>query len=157
MGSLIRAFIMAGTAAAALTLIVLCAFSAAEGLAWWMPLNATSHVIHGARAANIVTTDWVHTGSGTFFNIASCYFWAVIAVLLFYVFRRILHLEAVAASWIAGLGAAVTAGFVDYGLIPEKFTPGWELVLNWQAVMGSLLAMGVGLSLGLHAAFRKSG
>lgn len=146
-----RAFFTAGTGAVVLTVLGLGLFSAAEGLSWWMPLNATSHAFHGPEAAEVAEADWAHTGSGTLLHVLSCLFWAGVAVLLLYLVRRWLHSSGT-ASWTAGLGTAVIAGIVDYGLIPARLTPGWELVLGWQGVLAGLGALGVGLALGLHAA-----
>src|SRR5690606_31811586 len=55
-------------------------------------------------------------------------------------------------AWLAGLATATIAGLVDYGLMPARLRPGWELVLPPLAVVAGLVALGVGLSLGLAIA-----
>lgn len=158
-----RAFILAGAGAALLTVFVLGVFSTTQGWPWWMPLNATSHAVHGQEAIETQSFDWQYTGLGTVIHVLSCFFWAFIGLILLILLRRGEKFSAlgpggksrIAVPWIAGLAAAGLAGVVDYGLIPARLTPGWELVLGWQGVIAGLCALALGLALGLSAGRRK--
>ncbi|WP_258552058.1 hypothetical protein [Paracoccus versutus] len=140
---------LAGAGAALLSIPVLAALSAGRGLPPWMPLNATTHALHGAEAARTTALDLAHTGLGTAIHVASCFFWAGVAVLLV---RRAAR-GGPWLAWLAGLATAAMAGLIDYGLLPARLRPGWELVLPPWAVLAGLAALGVGLSLGLLAAW----
>lgn len=139
---------LAGVSAAVVSALALGAMSAARGLPAWLPLNATSHVLHGPDAASTPALDLAHTGLGAAIHVGSCFFWAAVAVLLIRKARR----GSAWQAWVAGLGTAILAGGVDYGLMPERLRPGWELVLPPLGVAAGLAAMGAGLALGLIAA-----
>ena len=139
---------LAGALAALLSALVLGATAAARGLPVWMPLNATTHALHGPAAAGTTALDLGHTGLGTAIHVASCFFWAAVAVLLV----RRLPQDRAWLGWTAGFATALMAGLVDYGLMPARLRPGWELVMPPWGVAAGLAALGVGLSLGLIAA-----
>ncbi len=139
---------LAATMAAIASAAMLGALAAARGLPPWIAINATSHVLHGPAAATEPALDLAHTGLGAVIHVASCFFWAAVAVLL----ARRARSGGMGLAWLAGLGTAALAGLVDYGLMPARLRPGWELVLPPAGVGLGLLALGVGLSLGLIAA-----
>ncbi|RDW12822.1 hypothetical protein DIE28_11485 [Paracoccus thiocyanatus] len=139
---------LAGALAAGLSAVVLGALAAARGLPVWMPLNATSHGLHGPQAATVTALDLAHTGLGAAIHVGSSFFWAAVAVFLL---RRAASGD-MRLAWLAGLATATIAGLVDYGLMPARLRPGWELVLPPLAVVAGLVALGVGLSLGLAIA-----
>lgn len=147
MASFDRALPVAGLLAGALCALALSLLAARQGLPPWTPLNATSHLIHGPAAA-IPDLNWTHTAPGGVIHFASAFFWAAIAVLLL----RLLGGTSVHLAWIFGLGTAALAGIVDYGLMPARLTPGWELILMPVEVALGFLALGIGLSLGLIVA-----
>ncbi|GEK69683.1 hypothetical protein [Paracoccus denitrificans] len=139
---------LAGACAAVLSALVLGAWAAARGMPVWMPLNATTHALHGPAAASTTALDLSHTGLGAAIHVASCFFWAAVAIWLV---RRVPRGGA-GLAWLAGLATAAMAGLVDYGLMPARLRPGWELVLPPLGVATGLAALGVGLSLGMIAA-----
>lgn len=141
------AWLLAGVMGTILSGVVLGTASALAGQPVWMPLNATSHGLHGAAAAEFTGMDFRHTGLGLVIHVASSFFWAAVAVVL-------LRWMGGRLVWLAGLGTALVAGAVDYGLMPARLTPGWELVLPPAGVIAGLLALGVGLSLGLRSGMR---
>lgn len=143
-----RGWPLAGLSATVVSGLALGALSAARGLPAFLPINATSHVLHGPEAARTTTVDLAHTGLGAAIHIGSCFFWAAVAVLLIRKARR----GSAWQAWVAGLGTAILAGGVDYGLMPERLRPGWELVLTPLGVSAGLAAMGAGIALGLIAA-----
>ncbi|WP_240200104.1 MULTISPECIES: hypothetical protein [Paracoccus] len=139
---------LAGAFAAVLSALALGVSSALRGLPVWMPLNATTHALHGPAAATTTAFDLTHTGLGAAIHVVSCFFWAAVAVLLIRKAAR----GGAAVAWLTGLATATIAGLIDYGLMPARLRPGWELVLSPLGVIAGLVALGVGLSLGLIAA-----
>lgn len=143
-----RSWLLAGTAATLLSVVVLGVAALAMGRPFWMPLNATSHALHGPEAGQFAGIDLAHTGVGMAIHVAACFFWAAVAVLMLRAAKR----GSPTLAWAAGLATAALAGVVDYALMPARLTPGWELVLPAAGVMAGLAAMGVGIALGLRAA-----
>lgn len=143
-----RSWPLAGGAATVLSVLVLGLAAMAAGLPFWMPLNATSHALHGPEAGQFAGLDLAHTGVGAVIHVAACFFWAAVAVLMLRAAER----GSPMLAWAAGLATGALAGVVDYALMPARLTPGWELVLPAAGVMAGLAAMGVGIALGLRAA-----
>lgn len=142
---------MAGAIAAMLSAVALGVCAALTGLPSWMPLNATSHVWHGPAAADVTAITWSHTAFGTAIHIASAFFWAAVAIVLF----RVMGNTRTGAAWMVGLGTAALAGVIDYGLMPSRLTPGWELVLPNAGVVAGFVALGVGIAIGLGLTQRR--
>ena len=149
----IRAFLLAGAGAAVLTIAVLGALSAATGAPWWAPLNATTHVFHGGEAAQVTAADWRHTGVGTIIHVLSCFFWALVALIILLLLRRGIG-RGLPMPWLAAGLTVLLAALVDYGLMPSRLTPGWELELSTPGVDAGFVALGVGFMPGLLAAAR---
>lgn len=139
---------LAGIHASALSALILGVLALAAGEPVWMPFNATTHAIHGPEAADVQALDLLHTGLGGTIHVLACFFWSGIAVLMI----RMIGLTRAGAVWLAGLATALLAGVVDYGLLPARLSPGWELILPWWAVGLGFVAMGVGIALGLNVA-----
>lgn len=148
-----RGWPLAGAWAAVISILVLGAASLATRQPFWMPLNATSHGLYGPEAAHFTGFDLAHTVVGAVIHVAACFFWAGVAVLMLRGVQR--GNMALAAG--AGLATAALAGVVDYALMPARLTPGWELVLPPAGVMAGLVALGVGLAIGLGLAHRNDG
>lgn len=138
---------IAGALAALLSALALALLSYGRGLVPWAAFNATTHAIHGPQAATTGQLDWSHTGLGLGIHVVSCFFWAAVAIL----FLRAASRGRLALAWLAGLGTALLALVIDYGLLPQRLSPGWHLVLPFRDVIAGFLALGVGLSLGLAA------
>lgn len=77
-----RGWPLAGAWAAVISILVLGAASLATGQPFWMPLNATSHGLYGPEAAQFTGFDLAHTVVGAVIHVASCFFWAAVAVLM---------------------------------------------------------------------------
>lgn len=151
MARLDHAWPLAAGGAVAASLLGLGLAALAVGLPFWMPLNATSHALHGPEAARFTGLDLSHTGLGLVIHVAACCFWAAVAVLML---RDSAHGSAVLA-WFAGLSTALLAGVVDYALMPARLSPGWELVLPPAGIAAGLASLGIGLALGLWLANRR--
>lgn len=118
-----------------------------EGRSAVAPINATSHVFHGARAGRVDETDISHTGVGSVINHGAAVFWAL--PFTWWLSQR----RNRPASHIA-LGAAATAtlaGAVDYGLVPRRLSPGWEHALPPRGVATTFGFLALGLALGALA------
>jgi len=135
----------AGVLASVLSGLVLFALSLQRGLPGWMPLNATTQAFYGPEVAGIQALDLAHTGLGAAIHVIACFFWSGVAVLLLRKAAR----GGYRLAWLAGLVTATIAGIVDYGLLPERLSPGWHLVLPPLGVALGFAAMGAGIALGL--------
>ncbi|WP_245155762.1 hypothetical protein [Paracoccus ravus] len=130
----------AGMVAAAFSLVVLGVLAALAGQPFWMPLNVTTQALYGPEVAQIREVDLGHTVLGLLIHVASCIFWAAIAFLL---------MGWVGSAVLAGFGTALLALVIDYGILPERLSPGWHLSLSFPAVICGFIAMGAGLAVGL--------
>jgi hypothetical protein len=118
-----------------------------EGRSALAPINATSHVLHGDRAGRVDRLDASHTGVGALVNHGAAIFWA-----LPFTWWLAQGRDRPAAQIAAGAAAtAAVAGAVDYGLIPRRLTPGWELVLPPRGVVATFGALALGLAVGAVA------
>ena len=110
------------------------ALARAEGSGALQPINATSHWLQGRSAGRVREADTAHTllGAGTHF-VASL-MWAGV----FQALRRIPRGRSAA---IDAVGVSAVAALVDYGLVPKRLTPGWELAVSPAAIAAAYVAM----------------
>jgi hypothetical protein len=113
------------------------------------PINSTSHVVWGERAAAVEDVDLAHTGLGFAVNYGASAFWAGLYERWFGDAAERRDFGAAAAG-----AAAITAlaYLTDYHVVPKRLTPGWE-----QRVRPSSLALIYGalaLSLPLRGLLR---
>ena len=120
----------------------------AEGKPLARPFNATSHWLHGQAAGRLNTADMRHTGLGLATNQAAAMFWGSLFGL--YLAARPRHGNGRIMRDAALMG--LIASLVDYGLMPKRLTPGWELALRRTSVGFAMAAMALGLGLGGIAA-----
>lgn len=140
----VRLAVFCGVGAATCTLSALTLLARAEDKSPLRPLNATSHVFAGPAAGVEEDARPLLTGAGVAINIAASFFWGSITAALLASQERPSKAKSIAAA------AAVTglAGLVDYGLVPKRLTPGWELALRKRSVVTAMAAMGLGLAAG---------
>lgn len=133
-----------GTVASLVTSGVLALLAKLEGKGAVQPFNATSHWLHGEKAARVKRADLAHTAVGFATHHASAMFWAVPfeAWLSRQPPRPPLMMLRDASA------VAAIAAFVDYVLVPKSLTPGWEEVLSPKAVAGTFVALALGLAAG---------
>lgn len=146
-----RYVICCGTAAGFATLAAMTVSARGAGKHPLQPVNATSHWLHGEKAAAVRRADLAHTGPALITHFASCAFWALPFArwLVSRPPRSPLHMLGEAS-----LLSAFAAAF-DYGVVPKRLTPGWELALPGRAVAAIFAAMAVGLAAGGLAAQDK--
>ena len=112
------------------------------------PINATSHWLHGDKAAACDALDARHTLIGFATHWASAVFWA-----LPFEFWRAQRRPPSAGALLRGacMTSAVAAA-IDYGVTPKRFTPGWELVLSKRAMVATYGVLAFGLASGTQLA-----
>jgi hypothetical protein len=144
----IRRALTSGTLAGIATVAATALAGKRETGFYAAPLNATSHIVWGDKAAMQDKPSLKYTLTGFLLNHAAVIFWAAIYEKLFG--RRTTRanepaslLRPLAGSAIVSAGAYVT----DYYLVPDRLTPGFEKRLSNKSL---LIFYGV-LALGLAA------
>ncbi|VVB45672.1 hypothetical protein RHAL1_01891 [Beijerinckiaceae bacterium RH AL1] len=140
--ALLRRSLVTGLAGAATSTAALTVVAKLEGRGAVQPLNATSHWLHGDRAARQRQADLARTGVGLGTHVAATIFWASLFE------TWMLDRPARDASEVAARAAVVAglAAVVDYTVTPRRFTPGWELVLSKRSMALVYAAMAVGFA-----------
>lgn len=140
----VRTGLLAGAAAGEVTGAVLAALSWRQSGSVWRVFNATSHWVWGPRAGDLRDADIAHTATGIGTHYAASMFWG--AIFGAWVSRR----RNPTPAGIMGDAALVAgvAAVVDYGLMPRRLSPGWELALPPRGVALGFCAMAAGLALG---------
>src|SRR3954453_16100083 len=115
--------LVTGTAASVVSTAALALLARGEGKSAFQPTNATSHWLHGARAALHREPDAAHTLVGYATHHASALFWAVpfeawVAARPPRTALKLLR-DACAMSGITAV--------IDGAATPKRLTPGWEL------------------------------
>jgi hypothetical protein len=160
MTELLRIFssaLVSGSVASIVSAGALAVLAKSEGNAAARPLNATSHWWHGDGAGSVQEVDLAHTGVGYATHHASSVLWALMFEALRARDTRT-DLASIARD-AATVSAAATV--IDYGVMPRRLTPGWELALPQRSVAVGLAALAAGLTLGglitRHMGKRMSG
>jgi hypothetical protein len=145
--------LVTGTVASVLSTGVLALLAKRENKSVFQPTNATSHWLHGDRAARRRGFDTAHTVVGYATHHASALFWALPFEMWLAsrprrntgeLFRDACAMSAIAAA-------------IDYGVVPKRLTPGWELVLSKRSLAATYGAMALGLFGGALLAREWSG
>jgi hypothetical protein len=152
-----RYILFSGVGAALASLGAVSALAWAEGRPAMAPINASSHWLWGDdEAGQDGEVDIARSGVGWATNIAAALMWGGL-------FGAYLHRARPGPARTirdgAVLGAA--AGLLDYGLLPRRLSPGWELAVSGRSVVLSMAAMAAGAALGGLVAqatdFRRGG
>jgi hypothetical protein len=140
--------VVTGAVASLASVAALALLARAEGKGPLQPINATSHWLHGEKAAGRDELDASHTLLGFATHYASAVFWA-----LPFEFWRARHRRSTAGTLLRGacMTSAVAAA-IDYGVTPKRFTPGWELVLSKRSMVVTYAALALGLAAGAKLA-----
>lgn len=109
------------------------------------PLNATSHMIWGNDAAKVEGFSWQHTVPGLLFNAGAGIWWGFIYHKLF---GEQSDRHGLPAALVGGATTAALAYLVDYHLLPQRLSPGWELRISPGSMLLSLGALAAGLAVG---------
>ena len=134
MPSFLWGSLLSGAAVSLATTVTLAGLARLEGKPALQPLNATSHWRHGDPAGRVRRFDIRHTIVGYVTHFAASVFWAAI----FQAIRRTAPGRAPLAD---AVGLTAVAAVVDYGVVPERLTPGWEKVVSPKAIAVAYAAM----------------
>jgi hypothetical protein len=142
-----RYILFCGTGAALASVAAITALARVEGRDIRRPVNASSHWLWGDDAAWTAKTDLARTGIGGATNLLAGFMWGAL-------FGAYLHLRRPEPVGIVRDGVVLggLAGLLDYGLLPRRLSPGWELALSSRSVVLSMAAMATGAVLGGLAA-----
>jgi hypothetical protein len=135
---------ISGTVASLVSTAALALLAKAEGRGALQPTNSTSHWLHGRAAARYEHADARHTLVGYGTHHASAVFWAL-------PFETWLANHPARSSADVLRDACVMsaiAAAVDYGAVPKRLTPGWEMVLSKQSMVAAYGSLAIGLALG---------
>lgn len=142
--SRIRIALYSGTGAALATLTAIALLSRLEGHSAARPINATSQVLWGAHDALAEEDDAARTVPGLLVNVGAAFFWGAVFAFATPPASKMTSKDIVARAF----GTSLVAAAVDYGLVPQRLRPGWELALRARSVALALAAMGAGLASG---------
>lgn len=150
--SLVTRALTSGTVSGLATSAIAALAGKRETTSYAAPLNATSHILWGEKAALHNDTSLKYTGSGFLLNHMAAIMWA--AVYEKWVVPAVSRWSAtrpsIAPLAAAAGGVAVAAGayVTDYYLVPRRFTPGYEMRLSGRslALIYGALALGLAAS-----------
>ena len=118
--------VLTGSVASVVSTTALAALANAEGKSAVRPTSSTIHWLNGRTAGNYEEIDFEHTGIGLGTHYASALFWA----LPFEAWLAVYPPRTASGILRNTVAMAAVAGVVDYGIVPKRLTPGWELVLS---------------------------
>jgi hypothetical protein len=138
---IVRRAVRSGTVAGLLSAVVLAMRSNVENGAPLQPINATSHWLLGDEAASREEFDKVATPIGFGTHQLSAVFWALL-------FERLRGDDPTrGTTLVSAVATSVVAAGVDYGIVPKRITPGWELVVSNKSLVSAFVALGTGFVL----------
>lgn len=105
--------------------------------------NATSHIVWGTKALRRNAVTWKYTGTGLLANLGGALFWSI----LYEALRARRRPRTPSRALADGAAVAATAYLVDYHVVPQRFTPGFEHRLPGRALPGLYAAFALGLAL----------
>ena len=133
---------LGGALAAAATVGVLALCGRRESRSAAAPLNAVSHVYWGERALRENRVSLRYTGAGLVTHVLSALMWGI-------VYEKLLGERSVRSlPRLARDTAAATAAIaaVDFQVVPERLTPGFEHRLSTASLFGVYTALGFALA-----------
>lgn len=136
--------LVTGTVASLVSTTALMALAKLEGRGALQPTHSTSHWLHGDKAAAQRRADASHTLVGYATHHASAVFWAL--PFEAYLARHPPRSRGELLRDAAAMSAIAAA--VDYGLTPQRLTPGWELVLPKRSMLAAFASLALGLTAG---------
>jgi hypothetical protein len=153
LGDVVKYGVACGTGAAVASGLALVAAAQIEGRSVTQPFNATSHWLWGQEAGRRTDVSAAYTGTGVATNVAASMFWG--AIFATHLAARPRHSTGQILRDAAVMGGIATV--VDYGLVPKRLTPGWELALPKRSVGFTMAAMAMGLAAGALLARGQTG
>ena len=140
--------LVSGTVASMVSAAALALLAKAEGKGALQPTNATSHWLKGPQAVARNEADAAHTLLGLATHHASSVFWALPFEAWLSTRPRRSSVELLRDATVMSTIAAA----VDYGVVPKRLTPGWDLVLSKRSLVATYAALAIGLAVGSRIA-----
>lgn len=134
--------LLAGASASAATTFTVALAGIAEQGSPWPALNSVSKMVHGNHAPWRHELSWKYTGTGTLLNTAAVFSWAAVYAVLRGTRTRTDYARAVTA----GVATSALAYVIDYHLVPDRFTPGFEKRLPDRSIGLIYAALAIGLA-----------
>ena len=134
--------LVAGAAASAATTLTVGLAGIAEQGSPWPALNSISKMVRGNHAPWRNEVSWKFTGTGALLNTAAVFSWATIYAVLRGPRTRTDYAKAVTA----GVATSALAYVIDYHIVPERFTPGFEKRLPDRSLGLIYAALALGLA-----------
>jgi len=110
------------------------------------PINAISHIVWGDRAARVNRPTLKYTLVGILLNSAAVTMWAAVFAALFGSRHR--DPQSLPARLAQGAFVAASAYVVDYALVPNRLTPGFEKRLSGRSLLAIYAVLAASLALG---------
>jgi hypothetical protein len=134
--------LLAGASASAATTATVALAGLVEQGSPWPALNSISKMVHGNHAPWRDEASWKYTGTGALLNTAAVFSWAAVYAVLRGPRTRTDYVKAVTA----GVATSALAYVIDYHVVPERFTPGFEKRLPNRSLGLIYTALALGLA-----------
>jgi hypothetical protein len=128
-----------GLVAAAATAGALVGFGLARGMPV-QPLNAVAHALVGSRAFYVPDAHVVVTSVGVLVHVVALVLWGIAFGWAFGGWRG-------ARLWVATAAFVALVAFVDFILLPDRLSPGFESVLTGPEVIVVYAVLAIALAL----------
>lgn len=139
--------LISGTIAGVTTALAAAIAGKREADAYAAPLNATSHIVWGDRAAQQDQATWKYTAIGFLLNHAATTMWAGIYEKWFAPSTDAGNGPKSVVTPLAGAAAVAAGAYVtDYYLVPKRVTPGFEMRLSGKSLALIFGAMAIGIA-----------
>ncbi len=144
MGSWIKDTMTTGAVATAATTATVAFLSQKENGTATAAINAVSHMLWGEEATNTDRLDARHTLAGAGLNAAAVTSWAAMHELMLPRDTR----PSIGRAMLAGAATSAFAYWVDYHVVPKRFTPGFEDRLSKRSLFGVYAVLALALAAG---------
>lgn len=141
-----------GSVASVLSTVVLVAAGRRQSGSAVAPLNAVSHWLWGEESLQVQRPTWRHTLTGCLTQHLASVFWAVVYSALYGHRPEAKRLPQAVAGAVA---TSAVACLVDYQVVPQRLTPGFEHRISTGAMVATYGALAAGLALGALLLGRK--
>jgi hypothetical protein len=136
---------VAGTVATVVSTALLAVIGQRENASAVAPVNAVSHWLWGDESLHADGADLRHTLTGFVTHHLAAVFWASLYSLLHgHRDRAKTPVQAVAG----GIATSAVAYAVDYHVVPQRLTPGWEHRMGPRSLALTYGSLAVGFALG---------
>jgi hypothetical protein len=140
----VRQGLLQGTLASAISGVALLLRGRADAGSAAAPINAISHWIWPASALRRDDASWRFTGSGAVTHVLASLFWAAVYASV----REWRTRPSPANALTDAAAVAAAAAVVDFQVVPQRLTPGFEHRLSTPSLAWVYMGFAAGLALG---------